>query len=62
MIPEEKIRSVALCIARTKVEFGYRGPIEMFRAQAINILEHSKTAGAIEDNWSRDYDTIFPGR
>ena len=62
MITEDQIRRVTLCIARARVAWGYRGPIELFRAQAINILENSKTAGDISDSWSQEYDRMWPER
>lgn len=57
---DDQLRRVTLCIARTPVMFDEGKVIQMYRRMAENVLKNSKTAGDIEDVWSKDYDAIWP--
>lgn len=55
----DKLRAVTLALARTPVKFGDRGVIEMYRRMAIAVLDGTKGANDLEDNWSKDYDRLL---
>jgi hypothetical protein len=55
----EKLRAVTLAIARTKIMFGERGVIDLYRRMAINVLDETKMANEIKDAWSQDYDELI---
>jgi thiazole synthase ThiGH ThiG subunit len=55
----DKLRAVTLAIARTKIVFGDRGVIELYRRMAISVLDNTRGANEIEDVHSKEYDELL---
>jgi hypothetical protein len=56
---EDQIRRVTLALARTKVEWGEFGAMDMFRRMAINVIDSANTRAEIDDGHAKAYDLMI---